>query len=246
VMTKAFNKRLTLTYEFPHGSYTLGGRVTRLFAIPLLKVLTKEFPEIFRGFDSIRYPLSGEFAARRELLESLYFPTDYSIEFSILNQSMRKLPSSAIAQVDLEVFFHIGQSIRGLDAMISQITNRVLRTLEREGIELTREKREQVVSKYREEALALLPRHWRTFKELQNQIPLNGRIQYSKATDLRRFHRFYRQFRTKFLYDPNPEQFILPSWTELSSDVDYFAVSSLLRRRSNQSTYSRLNKAGLL
>jgi len=246
VMTKAFNKRLTLTHESPHGSYTFGGRVTRLFAMPLLKVLTKEFPEVFLGFDSIRYPLSGEFAARRELLESLYFPTDYSVEFSILNQSMRSLPLSAIAQVDLEVFFHIGQSIRGLDAMISQITNRVMRTLELEGIELTREKRERIISRFRKEALAMLPKYWRTFRELRNQVPPKGRIQYSRETDLQRFQRFYRQFRTQFLYDPNPEQFILPSWKEMSSTVNYFAVSSLLRRRSNQSTLFRLSKAGLI
>jgi hypothetical protein len=64
--------------------------------------------------------------------------------------------------------------------------------------------------------------------------------------DTQRFRRFYREFRTKFLYDPDPEQFLLPSWKELSPDVNYFAVSSLLRMRSNQSTFSRLSKAGLL
>jgi len=245
-MTKAFYRRLTMTYEFPHESYTFGGRVTRLFAIPLLKVLTKEFPETFRGFDSIKYPLSGEFAARRKLLESIFFPTDYSTEFSILNQSMRRLSPSAIAQVDLDIFFHIGQSIKGLDTMVSQITNRVLRTLEREGIELSKEKRIQVIAEYMKEATAMLPKYWKAFKDLQKQLAVNERMHYSKETDLRRFQRFYRQFRTKFLYDPDPEQFILPSWTELGQNVNYFAVSSLLRTRSNQSTYSRLSKAGLL
>ncbi len=245
-MTKACYKRLTMTYEFPYRSYTFGGRVTRLFAIPLLKVLTKEFPEIFRGFDSVRYPLAGEFAARRELLESIFFPIDYSIEFSILNQSMRRLSPSAIAQVDLDVFFHIGQSVRGLDTMIAQITNRILRTLEREGIELSKEKREQVISRYRKEAIAMLPKYLETFSKLQNQVAMNERIHYSKEIDIRRFERFYRQFRTNFLHDPNPQQLILPSWRELSSSINYFAVSSLLRRRGNQSTHARLCEAGLL
>ena len=245
-MTKAFYRRLTMTYEFPDRSYTFGGRVTRLFAIPLLKVLTKEFPETFRGFDSIKYPLSGEFAARRELLESISFPTDYSTEFSILNQSMRRLSPSAIAQIDLDIFFHIGQSAKGLDTMVSQITNRVLRTLDREGVELSKEKRMQVVSKYKKEAMAMLPKYYKAFKELQKQVALNERAHYSKDTDLQRFQRFYKHFRTKFLYDPDPEQFILPSWKELGQSVNYFAVSSLLRSRSNQSTYSRLCKAGLL
>jgi len=245
-MTKAFYRRLTMTYEFPYESYTFGGRVTRLFAIPLLKVLTKEFPETFRGFDLIKYPLSGEFAARRELLDSMFFPTDYSTEFSILNQSMRRLSPSAIAQVDLDIFFHIGQSIKGLDTMVSQITNRVLRTLEREGIELSKEERMQVISKYRKEAMAMLPKYYKAFKELQKQVALNKRVHYSKETDLRRFQRFYGQFRTKFLCDTDPEQFILPAWKELGQNINYFAVSSLLRTRGNQSTYSRLSKAGLL
>ena len=245
-MTKAFYRRLTMTYEFPHRSYTFGGRVTRLFAIPLLKVLTKEFPETFRGFDSIKYPLSGEFAAKRELLESIFFPTDYSTEFAILNQSMKRLSPSAIAQIDLDIFFHIGQTTKGLDTMVSQITNRVLRTLEREGIYLSKEKRMQVVSKYKKEAMAMLPKYYKAFKELQKQVALNEGAHYSKETDLRRFQRFHRQFRTKFLYDPDPEQFILPSWQELGQSINYFAVSSLLRTRSNQSTHSRLSKAGLL
>ncbi|MBS7627112.1 hypothetical protein KEJ51_08820, partial [Candidatus Bathyarchaeota archaeon] len=47
VMTKACYNRLTFTYEAPKGTYTFGGRVTRLFAIPLLRVLTEEFPETF-------------------------------------------------------------------------------------------------------------------------------------------------------------------------------------------------------
>ncbi len=245
-MTKAFYKRLTMIYEHPHGSYTFGGRVTRLFAIPLMKVLTKEFPSIFQGFDMLKYPLSGEFAAKRELLESMHFPSDYSIEFSILNQSMRRLSPLAIAQVDLDVFFHIGQSIKGLDAMIFQITNRVLRTLELEGIKLSKERRQQVISRYRKEALARLPTYWKSFEDLQRQVDTDQRIHYSREIDLQRFRRFYREFRTKFLHDHDPEQFLLPSWKELSSDVNYFAVSALLRTRSNQSTFSRLSKAGLL
>ncbi|MBS7622233.1 glycosyltransferase family 2 protein [Candidatus Bathyarchaeota archaeon] len=246
MMTKAYYKRLTMIYEYPHGSYTFGGRVTRLFAIPLMKVLTKEFPTIFRGFDRLKYPLSGEFAARRELLESIRFPSDYSIEFSILNQSMRRLSPSAIAQVDLDVFLHIGQTARGLDAMIFQITNRVLRTLETEGVRLSKERRKKVVSQYRKEALAMLPAYWRSFEVLQRQVDVDHRIHYSREIDMQRFRRFYGEFRAKFLHDPDAGQFLLPSWRELSSEINYFAVSSLLRTRSNQSTFSRLSKAGLL
>jgi|GEM_PF-1780250 len=111
---------------------------------------------------------------------------------------MRRLFPSVIGQVDLEILFHMGQSIRGLDAMISQVTNRVLRTLERDGIELSKERREQMVSSYRKEALATLPSYRKTFSKLQDSVATNERIHDSKETDLRRFQRFYRQFKQAF------------------------------------------------
>lgn len=246
VMTKACYNRLTFTYETPKGTYTLGGRVTRLFAIPLLKVLTEEFPETFRGLGSLRYPLSGEFASRRELLESIFFPSDYSIEFSILNQSLRRMKPSAIAQVDLETFCHIGQTARGLDAMIAQITNRILRTLENDGVILSKQRKREIISTYKELALSLIPKYWRIFSKLKRQISLAGRLHYSKKLDMHRFNRFYRHFKHNFLHDPKPKQLILPSWMELASNINYFTLSSILRRRSNQSTFSRLVNAGLI
>ncbi|MGQ9543557.1 MAG: glycosyltransferase family 2 protein [Candidatus Bathyarchaeia archaeon] len=245
-MTKACYNRLTMTYEAPKGIYTLGGRVTRLFAIPLLKVLTEEFPEIFRGLGSFKYPLSGEFAVRREFLESLFFPSDYSIEFSILNQSMRRLNPPAVAQIDLDIFYHIGQTVRGLDAMIGQITNRILRTLESDGVTLTKYRKSRIAAKYREKALSIMPRYWNSFNRIKRQVSGVERLRYSKMMDMQRFERFYRHFKHNFLHDPKPEQLILPSWKELSPTINYFALGSMLRRRSNQSTFSRLNDARLL
>jgi hypothetical protein len=245
-MTKASYNRLTLTYEFPSGTYTYGGRVTRIFAIPILRVLTKKFPKVFRGFDSVKYPLSGEFSAKRELLENIYFPNDYSIEFSTLNQAMRKYSLKSIAQVDLELFCHIGQSVKGLDLMIAQITNRILRTLEKEGIKLSKKEKQEVISEYRREALGILPNYWREFKSLQKKVAINERVRYSEETDIHRFRRFYKHFEINFMGDPNKSQFVLPAWEQLSKKTNYFTITSLLKRRANQSTYSRLHKTGLI
>jgi hypothetical protein len=244
-MTKACYNRLTLTYEPPYGSYTYGGRVTRLFAIPLLKVLSKQFPKIFKGFDSVKYPLSGEFSAERELLENICFPSDYSVDFSIMNQVMRKYDQAIIAQVDLELFFHIGQSVKGMDAMITQITNRILRTLEKEGIMLSKKEKEEVISDYRKEALRILPSYQRTFKKLQKDMSINEKVRYAQEMDIHNFRRFYKYFKKTFTDDPTPTG-LLQSWKELGASVNYFAISSMLKRRSNQSTYSRLSKAGLI
>jgi hypothetical protein len=130
--------------------------------------------------------------------------------------------------------------------MITQITKRILRTLEKEGIMLSKKDKEEVVSEYRKEALKILPNYWKAFKRLQTQVAINERVRYSQETDMRRFRRFHKSFEINFISDPTPSGLLLPSWRELSKNVNYFAISSLMKRRGNQSTYSRLRKAGLI
>jgi len=245
-ITKACYNRVTLTYEFPHGYYTYGGRVTRIFAIPLLKILTKKFPKIFCGLDSIKYPLSGEFSAKKELLENICFPNDYSIEFSILNQSMKKYTPESIAQIDLELLCHIGQSVKNMDTMISEITNRVIKTLENERGKLSKKEKEEVIFEYKKETLRILPTYWKAFKKIQKQMEINEKLRYSQNMDIRRFKRFYKTFKIDFLGKPTAAQILLPSWAKINENGNYFAFSTMLKRRSNQSTYSRLIKANLI
>jgi glucosyl-3-phosphoglycerate synthase len=71
-----------------------GGRVTELTAKPLLNFF---FPEL-TGFVQ---PLSGEFAAHRDLLLSLPFLTGYGVEIAILIDVLRGVGLPAMAQVDL-------------------------------------------------------------------------------------------------------------------------------------------------
>ncbi|MBS7626792.1 hypothetical protein KEJ51_07150, partial [Candidatus Bathyarchaeota archaeon] len=130
--------------------------------------------------------------------------------------------------------------------MIAQITNRILRTLENDGVILSKQRRRRIISAYKEAALSLIPKYWSSFNKLKRQISPAEGLNYSKEVDMHRFKRFYRHFKHNFLHDPRPEQLILPSWMELASNINYFALSSMLRRRSNQSTFSRLVSAGLV
>lgn len=246
VITKACYNRVTLTYEFPYGYYTYGGRVTRIFAIPLLKILTRKFPKIFCGFDSIKYPLSGEFSAKKGLLENICFPNDYSIEFSILNQAMRKYSPETIAQIDLELLCHIGQSVKNMSTMIAEITNRMIKTLENERVKLSKKEKEEIIFEYEKETLRVLPTYWKAFKKIQKQMEINERLRYSQDMDMHRFRRFYDTFKLSFLGKPTATQILLPSWAKINENGNYFAISTMLKRRSNQSTYSRLIKANLI
>jgi len=91
-----------------------GGRVTELVARPLLAL---HWPEL-AGFVQ---PLSGEYAARRPLLESLPFPCGYGVEFGLLVDTYRAVGLDAMAQVDLERRKHRNSDLHKLGQMATEI-----------------------------------------------------------------------------------------------------------------------------
>jgi glucosyl-3-phosphoglycerate synthase len=82
-------------YDRPlHGEPTGGGRVTELVARPLLSHL---FPHLTR----VVQPLAGEYAGRREVLDTLPFVEGWGVEIGLLIDVMERFGPTAIAQVDL-------------------------------------------------------------------------------------------------------------------------------------------------
>ncbi|TQN37986.1 glucosyl-3-phosphoglycerate synthase [Blastococcus colisei] len=91
-----------------------GGRVTELLARPLLNAF---WPEL-SGFVQ---PLSGEYAGRRDLLESVPFASGYGVEFGLLVDLARLAGVDALAQADLGTRQHGHQSDAALGRMAGQI-----------------------------------------------------------------------------------------------------------------------------
>jgi glucosyl-3-phosphoglycerate synthase len=91
-----------------------GGRVTELVARPLLAL---HWPEL-AGFVQ---PLSGEYAGRRPLLESLPFPCGYGVEFGLLVDIYRSVGLDAMAQVDLTRRKHRNSDLHKLGQMAAEI-----------------------------------------------------------------------------------------------------------------------------
>ncbi len=248
-MVKACYKRFTVSLELEKKHY-FGGRVTRLFIIPLLRVLAEEFPNIFGGFDSLKYPLSGEFTVRKEILEDIEFPNDYGIDFSMIKQIVNKSDFSSIYQVDLGIFHHLGQSSKGLDEMIIQITNQLLESLE-EKVVLSKRQKKRIISEYVREVECMLPYYRRMVDEISEYISkeLNVKISlaqfYSERIELERFQRFLVVFKEALINGSKAEWISLPPWAKLEEKVNLYAVRTMLRRRTNQSTFSRLKEAGL-
>lgn len=96
------------------GDPTGGGRVTTLMARPLLAVL---WPEL--GF--VEQPLAGEYAGRRDLLESLPFVQGYGVEIGLLLDTFARHGPDAIAQVHLGIREHGHQPLDALGVMATEI-----------------------------------------------------------------------------------------------------------------------------
>jgi glucosyl-3-phosphoglycerate synthase len=110
-----------------------GGRVTELMARPLINLF---FPEL----SGMIQPLSGEYAGRRGLLESLPFFTGYGVEIGLLIDISESAGLSAIGQVDLERRIHRNQPLSNLSQMSFTILQAAISKLEeRHRIELLTE-----------------------------------------------------------------------------------------------------------
>ncbi|MEJ2864894.1 glucosyl-3-phosphoglycerate synthase [Actinomycetospora flava] len=99
---------------------TGGGRVTELTARPALASLRPELAGVVQ-------PLGGEYAATRELLESLPFAAGYGVEIGLLLDTHRERGLDAIAQVDLGVRKHRHRTLRALGATAAEVLDAVVR-----------------------------------------------------------------------------------------------------------------------
>ena len=121
---KAFYER---PFAGPGGFHPSGGgRVSEILVRPLLSLF---YPEL----TAFLQPLAGEYAARREVFESLSFPTGYGVELAHLVDlaGLGKLP--AAAQIDLDERVHRNRGDEELGRMAFGILQVLFRRLERDG-----------------------------------------------------------------------------------------------------------------
>lgn len=138
VANPAFN------YEFCKGYYArvaegrINGRVSRLLVTPLIRALKKVLgPSDYLDYlDSFRYPLAGEFAMRRGVLNDIRIPSDWGLEIGVLSEMKRNYATNRICQVDIaHAYDHKHQDIslddetQGLSRMSIDICKAVFRKL---------------------------------------------------------------------------------------------------------------------
>jgi nucleotide-binding universal stress UspA family protein len=149
-----------------------GGRVTELAARPLLNLF---FPEL----SGLVQPLSGEYAGRRRVLESVPFFTGYGVELGLLLAISEAYGLRAIAQVDLGMRLHRNQTLFELSKMAFAIIQVGLKHLgDRHRIHLLEEVNKTMKLIHYEDE-----RYWIEQKEIEDQErpPMNSVPEYFLA-----------------------------------------------------------------
>lgn len=103
-----------------------GGRVTELCARPLLNLYWPQLAGLIQ-------PLAGEYAARRELLEEIPFPSGYGVELAMLIDTLALHGPDAIAQTDLGTRIHRNQDLDALSRMAFGVLQTAAERLRGEG-----------------------------------------------------------------------------------------------------------------
>lgn len=165
----------TFPYQVAKGYYAriggekLNGRVTRLLVSPLLIALKRvigdrDYLDYLRSF---RYPLSGEFAMRTNILPDLRIPSDWGLEIGVLSEAWRNLAPKAVCQVEIaDAYDHKHQALSpedaatGLNRMSTDICKAVFRKLAADGTIFTPNVFRTLKATYYRSALDLLDAYY--------------------------------------------------------------------------------------
>ena len=103
-----------------------GGRVTEILTRPLFSLFYPELTNVIQ-------PLSGEYAARRDVLEIIPFPIGYGVETSHLLDLYDKFGLEAFGQTDLDRRVHRNQTTNALGKMSFGILQTFINRLHAQG-----------------------------------------------------------------------------------------------------------------
>ncbi|MBL7017101.1 MAG: glucosyl-3-phosphoglycerate synthase [Kiritimatiellales bacterium] len=136
---KAFYDR---PLAFSHGVRPSGGgRVTEILVRPLFSLF---FPEL----TCLIQPLSGEYAVRREVLESIPFPIGYGVETSHILDVYKKWGMEAFGQTDLDQRVHRNQETLSLGKMAFGILRTFLARAKDMGIDVDMSKLSSIMRQF--------------------------------------------------------------------------------------------------
>lgn len=213
-------------YEFCKGFYArvadnkLNGRVSRLLVTPLLRALKRVLGNLdyLDYLDSYRYPLSGEFSFRKDVMTDLRIPSDWGLEIGVLSEMKRNYSTNRLCQVDIaDCYDHKHQNLSpdddsgGLSKMSIDIAKAIFRKLATNGIVFNHEAFRTIKATYFRIALDFVETY-------RNDAEINGLKfdvhQEEQAVEL--FARNIMKAGVYFLENPMEAPFI-SSWNRVAS-----------------------------
>ena len=221
----------TFPYQVAKGYYAriggekLNGRVTRLLVSPLLIALKRvvgdrDYLDYLRSF---RYPLSGEFAMRTNILPDLRIPSDWGLEIGVLSEAWRNLAPKAVCQVEIaDAYDHKHQSLSpedaatGLNRMSTDICKAIFRKLAADGTIFTPNVFRTLKATYYRSALDLLDAYYSDAQ--MNGLSLD---RHSEEASIELFAENIMRAGQTFLDNPHETPFIA-TWNRVhAADPDF-------------------------
>ncbi|WP_148253069.1 glycosyltransferase family protein [Aidingimonas lacisalsi] len=218
-------------YEFCKGYYSriadnkLNGRVARLMVTPLIRALKKIYGPLpyLDYLDSYRYPLSGEFSMRADVLDGIRIPSDWGLEIGVLSEVHRNYSTKRLCQVDIaDIYDHKHQPVSegdpdaGLNRMSLDIAKALYRKLATLGVQINAESFRTIKATYYRIALDLIETY-------DNDAVMNGlkldRHSEEQAVEL--FATNIMEAGDAFLEKPRDKPFI-PSWNRVQAAIPDF------------------------
>ncbi|WP_342077785.1 glycosyl transferase [Yoonia sp. SS1-5] len=214
----------TFPYQVAKGYYAriggaqLNGRVTRLLVSPLLIALKRvvgdrDYLDYLRSF---RYPLSGEFAMRTNILPDLRIPSDWGLEIGVLSEAWRNLAPKAVCQVEIaDAYDHKHQTLSpedaqtGLNRMSTDICKAIFRKLAADGTVFTNNVFRTLKATYYRSALDLLEAYYSDAK--MNGLTID---RHSEEASIELFANNIMRAGQFFLENPHETPFI-PTWNRV-------------------------------
>ena len=200
----------------------MNGRVARLLVAPLLIALEKTIgtSEYLQFMKSFKYPLSGEFSFRRNVLSELRISSDWGIEVGVLSEMQRNFSPHNICQVDLaDTYDHKHQELsandmsKGLSRMSIDIITTMIKKLATQGNSFSLETFRSLKATYYRSALDLID-IYRTDADI-NGLKFDSHSE-EKAVEL--FALNIMKAGESFFKNPMDTPFI-PTWSRVKSAI---------------------------
>ena len=220
-------------FEFCKGYYPrianekMNGRVARLLVAPLLIALEKTIgnSSYLQFMKSFKYPLSGEFSFRRNVLPELRISSDWGIEVGVLSEMQRNFSPNNICQVDLaDIYDHKHQDLslndetKGLSKMSIDIIKTFIKKLATQGNSFSRETFRSLKATYYRSALDMIDIY-------RSDATMNG-LKFDSHTEEEAVELFainIMKAGDDFYVNPMDTPFI-PTWSRVKSAIPDFLV----------------------